>query len=466
VAEIWDRIPIGPCALRILALEGNGSVVAISREHFFKKGNSFNDQDAGRSNEERHECTEIIRRIAGYLRSIRSPKAFQPGLPIYYWHSSVDEWGNVSGSSYPSQYEVGIEAWLLYRDWALGNADPEEGSIALEEARKLADWTLVHCTPKGWAFAGLPATTLTKGTIGGHAEGSAVSLPGIATIARTYIWMYERTGEDDYLEAALVVAKALVKLQKEDGSWSWRIIPETGDPDFAAAYTSQIIEIVRLFRLLDGIFPQASFRKAAAQGLSWIIDNPVRTARWEGYYVDDEGSRQKYISVSHLDAIWTARFLVRHRDEDERYLRIAIGIQDWVEDHFVIYGRETHWGNSSIVSTEPIVPAVIEKPFYQRTVTGHAANWMGLLLDLHQASGDQEYLKKAVSSCRAIKAAVLPNGAVVPESPDRVLLRRPVGESIWFWNVWCVMKGLLEMELFEEAGAQNAGARGGGGRTG
>ena len=102
------------------------------------------------------------------------------------------------------------------------------------------------------------------------------------------------------------------------------------------------------------------------------------------------------------------------------------------------------------MSHEPITPTVIEKPFYQRTVTGHTANWAGLLLDLYRATSEEIYFLKAQAACQAMVAAVLPNGAVSPESPDRILLRRPLGESLWFWNAWSVMKALLEMALFEK----------------
>ena len=111
-----------------------------------------------------------------------------------------------------------------------------------------------------------------------------------------------------------------------------------------------------------------------------------------------------------------------------------------------------HWGNSSIISTEPVTPAIIEKPFYQRTVTGHTANWVGLLLGLYEATNDKVYFAKAVAACNAMLAAILPNGGVVPESPDIVLLRRPAGESLWFWNCWAVMKALTEFELFCQVG--------------
>ena len=112
----------------------------------------------------------------------------------------------------------------------------------------------------------------------------------------------------------------------------------------------------------------------------------------------------------------------------------------------MLFGRELHWGNRSVIASEPVTPAVIEKPFYQRTVTGHAANWCGLLLDLHAACGDPEYLAKACAVGRAMRAAVLPDGAVCSESPDRVLRRRPTGESLWFWNNWSIMKGLIELD--------------------
>jgi len=445
VSSVWDNVETGPCMLRIQALDEKGAVIALSVEQVFKKGSDFDGQRPKTGDYE-----ACIRRIGRYLIHFRTAKAFQPGMPTFLWHSSVDEWGNVSGSSYPSQFEVGVEAWLLYGRWALDKQDHQAAESAFSQARQMVDFMLEHRTPTDWAFPSLPATTLTRGRLGGHQEGNSISLPGAATIARTFVWMYQETGEDKYLQAALNVANSLLPIQNTDGSWPWRIKPESGEPDYAAAYTSQIIEIVRLYDLVNAVYPQKSYRQAAEKGLLWILSNPVKTNRWEGYYVDDPGGMPLYSGVSHLDAVWTARYFVKHRSENQSYLSLARQINHWVEDHFVIYGRETHWGNSSIVSTEPITPAVIEKPFYQRTVTGHTANWVGLLLDLYRAAGDESYLHKALAGCNAIAAAVLPHGAVSPESPDRVLLRRPKGESLWFWNAWAAMKALLEMQMLLE----------------
>ncbi len=454
VAPVWDRVAVGPCALRIQALDAAGRCMGVIREIVFKRGCEFvaddgSDRDGAAEPDaaaDRDAIRACVDRIAGYLVSVRSPNAHRPALPVHLWHSSMNDFGAVSGSSYPSQFEVGVEGWLLYHDWEAA-ADCAVGpDRALSEALRMIDWTLEHRTPAAWAYGGLPATTLTRGTLGGHAEGGSISLPGVATIARTYLWAYERTGDDAYLDAAVVAGEALERSQRSDGSWPWRVQAESGEPDPGADYTSQTIEMVRLFRMLDAVYPRAAWRDAARRGLQWLVANPLRTMRWEGYYVDDFGDRPRYSSVSHLDAVWTARFLVAHRDEDPSYERLARGVCRWVENHFVLFGRELHWGNRSVVATEPVTPAVIEKPFYQRTVTGHAANWCGLLLDLHAASGEPEYLAKARAAGRAMRAAVLPDGPVCPESPDRVLGRRPIGESLWFWNAWAVMKGLIELD--------------------
>ena len=454
VAPVWSRVAVGPCALRIQALDATGHCIGVSREIVFKRGCEFAAADGADTDgaaepdaaAEREAIRRGVDRIAEYLVAVRSPNAYQPALPVYRWHASVNDFGAVSGSSYPSQFEVGVEAWLLYHDWAAANDGAFGPGRALREALRMVDWTLEHRTPAAWAYGGLPATTLTRGAIGGHAEGGAISLPGVATIARTYLWAYERTGDDAYLDAAVTAGAVLERSQRSDGSWPWRVQAESGEPDPGADYTSQTIEMVRLFRMLDAHYPRAPWREAARRGLDWLLANPLATMRWEGYYVDDSGDRPRYISVSHLDAVWTARFLIAHRDEDPAYERHARDLCRWVENHFVLFGRELHWGNRSVVATEPVTPAVIEKPFYQRTVTGHAANWCGLLLDLHAASGDPEYLAKARAAGRAMRAAILPDGAVCPESPDRVLRRRPTGESLWFWNAWAVMKGLIELD--------------------
>lgn len=456
---IWNQVAVGPCQLRILGLNKDDEIIALSPDITFKKGPDHTHPTSRNPQPASSDLAETVRRIANYLATARSPEAYNPESPIWHWHSSVNEWGNVSGSSFPSQFEVGVEALLLCRRWAESAGDESLRSLAAREARGMVEFILDHRFPKDWTLAGLPGTTLTRGRIGGHAEGDMASLPGIATIARTFVWMHEESREQQFLDAAHEAADRLLPYQNEDGSWPWRVQAESGEPDVRASYTSQIIEFVRLYRLLSDKEPNPAYRQAADRGLEWILNHPVRTQRWEGYYIDDPGGMALNSAVSHLDAVWTARYLCAHGEENPDFLSVAQEIESWVENHFVIYGRETHWGNSSIVSTEPVTPAVIEKPFYQRTVTGHTANWMGLLLDLHRATGAEAYKEKADAACAAIHAAVLPQGAVIPESPDRLLRRRPHGESLWFWNAWAVMKGLLEFLHSSSGGAITPAAK-------
>ena len=455
VAPVWDRVAVGPCALRIQARDAAGRCMGVSREIVFKRGCEFvaddgSDRDGAVEPDaaaDRDAIRACVDRIARYLVSVRSPNAHRPALPVHLWHSSMNDFGAVSGSSYPSQFEVGVEGWLLYHDWDRAGGLTVGPDEALREALRMIDWTLEQRTPDAWAYGRLPATTLTRGDDRGACRGRRdlaagrghhrPHLPvGVRADGRRHL--SGRCGRRRRSAGTLAAPRrqlAVAGAGRVRGAGPAGRLHLADHRDGAAVPDARC----RLPARSPGATPPAA---------GWSGCSPIRSAtmRWEGYYVDDFADRRRYISVSHLDAVWTARFLVAHRDEDPSYERLARDVCRWVENHFVLHGRELHWGNRSVVATEPVTPAVIEKPFYQRTVTGHAANWCGLLLDLHAASGEQEYLAKARAAGRAMRAAVLPDGPVCPESPDRVLRRRPTGESLWFWNAWAVMKGLIELD--------------------
>ncbi|MFH1613537.1 MAG: hypothetical protein ABIG61_00425 [Planctomycetota bacterium] len=440
VAEIWDNIAPGFCRMRIQGLDAQSRTVAVSRQYCFTKGYTFDGQK-----QKTLDYKEYIERIARYLLSYRTPMAYEPEQPTCLWHSSTDEWGSVSPGSYPIQFENAVEAFLLYYHWQDAK-QPKEG---FAEAKRIVDWTLDHRSTEDSAAAGLPCTTASKGQLGGRVEGQRLSLNGAATTARTYVWMYHETGDEKYLNAAEQVADTLLKFQKPDGSWPWRINMKTGE--ITDHYSSLVLEFIRLFELLVEIKSNDKYSQARDKALAWMLENPVKTYRWEGYFCDDPGGNyekyEQYSKTSHFGALWVGKYLLDHLEENLDYLSIAVDISDWVENHYVVHGEEMMW-QEGIPANQPHTPAMIEEPSYRRTVTGHPANWLGLLLKLYEATGENLYVYKAIACANAITYSVLADGSVAPEHPDVVMNRRNEGEALWFWNGWYSIKGYVELEEF------------------
>ncbi|MFH1613538.1 MAG: hypothetical protein ABIG61_00430 [Planctomycetota bacterium] len=437
VSSVWEDVPAGFCKLRIEAVNGDGRVLAVSPEYSFFKGKPFDDKKVSPL-----DYKPYVEKVINYVLGYRTPFAYEPDLPPYLWHSSTNEWAGVSEGSYPLQFEYVVEGYLKYYHWPYAR----RVEAAFADARQTADWTLEHRTGEKHAVVGLPCTTAVRGEIYGRKEGPRISLLGAAGIAKIYVWMYRETNEQKYLDAAVEVGEALLKFQNADGSWPWRIHIFSGE--VTDTYTSMLIPFVTFYELLAQVKPDERYIQAKEKALKWILGNPVKTRRWEGYYCDDPGGKyEAYSEVSHLDAIWTAQYLLDHREEDSSYVSIAADICDWAEDHYIVHGKQLIWAKWTCAA-QPNTPAMIEKPSYRRTVTMHNANWIGLLLRLYEATGKKEYAHKAIATANALAKAILPHGAVASDLCDAVLNRRDSGEALWFPSNWYGIKSFVELEEF------------------
>src|SRR5690606_4448113 len=98
----------------------------------------------------------------------------------------------------------------------------------LDRARDLAEWNLAHTTPKDAEYPNLPYSVFTKGKGGGSAGQDSMEIDKSAFLGSAYIALFEVTKEKRYLDGAKAIAETLVRHQSTDGSWPFRVVPETG----------------------------------------------------------------------------------------------------------------------------------------------------------------------------------------------------------------------------------------------
>lgn len=287
---------------------------------------------------------------------------------------------------YPGRHAYYIRTYLAY--WRY-TGDPQ----CLARARQTADWNLERRTPADSMYGSMFYSTIRKGKAGGGIDGDAIMPDKAAQIALRIFELSQATGEAKYRQAAETVATKLVNTQLPAGNWPFRVNPKTGE--VREDYTSSVISQVMLFEALDG--PTGTrWAEPKAKALRWILEGPVKTMVWKGYYEDIPAGDNR----TNFDCIDTARWLIAHRAENPEYLALAKTLHDWLAKEFVDKRKE--WADAEGLREQ-------KRCFY--TEGSRTLQWAALLADLYEATGEASYKQRAVNSLALVTYWMREDGA-------------------------------------------------------
>jgi hypothetical protein len=205
------------------------------------------------------------------------------------------------------------------------------------------------------------------------------------------------------LEYPRHIATVTAKFQAADGSFPYRLNPQTGA--IVEPYTPAVIEFVRL---VDSLVPYGvgdDMLKAQHRALRWMTAYVMATHHWQACF-EDVPQIPPYANLSQFEAEMTIRSLCRHRDEDPTYLPAAEALDRWIEDQFVVFGPESDAFDHPVKG-----PLVFEQFACWYPMEVHTGVWINSLLDLHAATGKAEYLDKAKAAGNAICAQQFDDGS-------------------------------------------------------
>jgi len=208
--------------------------------------------------------------------------------------------------------------------YAAGTDDIESAEQTLEFLPRLADAGLTHRTPAADSqYDGLFWTTVGAREMGGFVEGGAFTHVWNSPIKKSLSRCDKLLREPRYVTAAWEAGLSLGRNQRPEGNWYFRLRPETGE--VAAEYASNAIDPVLFFdalpenpiELAEGQATRRNLGRIAAarkKRLSWIMDNPVKTFRWEGCY-EDIPERPPYAELRWWDASYTLQNILSHKHD-------------------------------------------------------------------------------------------------------------------------------------------------------
>ena len=268
---------------------------------------------------------------------------------------------------------------------------------ALAEAVKLADWNIAHSTPADWPYAMLPWSTFQEKKPGGFVDRNGLMPDKAAIMALGYLQLYEATREARFCKAAEAIANTLAARQRPDGTWPFRVDPKT--EAVIEEYTSSVIYAVRLFESLDKLNGNERYRTSRDKTWNWLVNGPIKTKEFRGFYEDIQPSPDGRINYDCLDTI---RYLLANRTADNGYLEMATDLNLWIEKTFM----------DKIKGFEPAEG--IREQLQCNVVMGiHSLNWASMLLKLAKATGDKAVRQRATQTANYVTYYLQPDNRIV-----------------------------------------------------
>lgn len=266
----------------------------------------------------------------------------------------------------------------------------------LLRARDLADWNLEHQTPGQAAYPNLPYSTFSSGKPGGSKDGESIEPDKAAFIGTAYVTLYEKTKEKKYLDAARAIADTLIRRQNEDGSWPFRVLPQSGkvQQEFGGAPVFYVEFLETFLRHED----KETYRRAHDRALKLMLQRNVAKNLWGTYHEDIVVKPEEYLSAEPMS--FTADYLFRHAKAHPEYIEMGRKILRSME------ARLVHTDGHAAAPA----PAVSEQAGFDHIMPGHTARYCLALADLYQATGDEQVKKKAMSGVNALTYMQSPAG--------------------------------------------------------
>ena len=339
----------------------------------------------------------------------------EPGVPVWIWAATPRH-----EASYPC-ITINNLIWAFLAH--VKNNGPQS-TEALRLARVSADWALEHRHPDSGALPLFPYSTITKGSFGGSVEGASVNLLRASWFAISFVDLYAATGHEPYLAYARHIADTTVKFQDADGSFPYRVNPETGA--ITEQYNCSVMEFVELAEKLDAYGFDARRAMAAQRALEWALAYVCTTNNWKAAY-EDVGETRFYTNLSQMPAQQLVRYLCRHKDDNPAYLPQAVRLNRWIENQFVTFGP-----NDEASPVRVKGPLVFEQFVCWWPMDGHTANWILSLIELHKATGEQVYLDKAKAAANAICAEQYEDGQFSTWGRDFETGESPAKSDNWY----------------------------------
>lgn len=292
------------------------------------------------------DATGKLQPWTAYDNVLKGSMAFIQHCPTKKTNLGDDPWYLISsvmnedGTFRPNQNNQGSNAYWAVETVAKYYAYTGDRT-SLDCARLLLDRIRKFNTPPDWNWANVPRTQ--DNTPDGEYDDPESEPDKMAMVGYAYVRFFRLTGEQQYMEAAVDIAKALfahIQPGDEDNSpLPFRVDLKTGK--VVEQYTANMIAPVLFFDILvdSGLCEYAAPRDALWK---WILEYPMKNNRWSGYYEDVGKHPENYNQQIPME---TARYMLRHPEAAPEYKTQVPALLTWVRGRF---GATKRYGATSV----------------------------------------------------------------------------------------------------------------------
>jgi hypothetical protein len=393
LTPVWIKIPVGQVELKVTAISEGGDNLGIAGERKFYKAAPFKG--------EYHE--PILPYDSSAMLALDN---LMKEDYVKYWlkHGIPDP-----------DYKNYIFSAKIYSALIVGaitHARLKRGTVEAEQSTNLAkivaDYLIEISYEKGSEWESFPPSY--------HASYQGKSLAKVfkskpfmrestnftiiaADVGHAYLDLYDHTGDNKYLKAAIKIAQTYQKTQMENGTWHQMVNYKTGEP--VASLIAIPTGVVNFLERISGdYYGVEGFDKTSEKALNWIMDNPVRDFHWVGQF-EDIVPREPYKNLSREQACDLAMYLFKNRKDQPEALELAEELVRFSEDQFVIWEKPKPLSiskkNPGRLPQNWITPSVQEQYVFWMPVGRAAGIMVETYYTAYETTKDEIYLAKAKS---------------------------------------------------------------------
>ena len=381
LTPVWDKIPNGNIYLKVEGISTNGTDIDLAGSRIFYKSPVF--------------CPPYPEPKYSYKQALLKGLKFlynQPYIKNWYYSGKPDH------KEYPLYcYPAKISGTLIYGMLMYHKYFPENDT-SMVIARKAADYLMKSSEPAGSPLAGFPQVYEGDALTAGRFSKELIMMQPAET-GEVFLYLYEATRDQQYLDYAIHIADTYAKNQLQNGTWYIRINKETGRP-VSEVLCIPIGIINFLTRLIDK-YHQEQFRPIIGPAVTWIMNNPVKTYDWTGQF-EDYAAASPYENLTKYEAAWFAQYLLENKDKDASYEGLARELIAFCEDQFVFWEKPDIYDSFGTLANRWAVPCTAEQYQGYVPVDASSDHMVNTYLKAYKILGEPIFLEKSKALANTI----------------------------------------------------------------
>lgn len=429
LSPVWNSIPPGHVSLSVEALDAAGKVLGTAYEREFLRDFPY----SGPYSPAVRDYREAAIKGALYVHCLPE---------IQHWATS-----DTPDMAYPhNTYPCKIIGATIRNECFIARELPSRRENALAVARGAAAFLVNMSHPEGHPLAFFPPTYYKdlEASKRDWNKGKTMTLEA-ASAGHAFLDLYDLTGEQEWLDRAIGIARTYVRLQREDGSLPIKIDFETAEP--VNDVSAMLHPLLRYFQRLKG-YGLDEFVPAQRKAEKWMDEVAVETFDMTGQFEDvNVKGLQPYQNLTNCTAAPYASYLLDKEDMSEKNLSDALDLIRLSEDQFV------HWAYPDLTEDgfpKKNAPCVHEQYHYEMPVDNSACNVANAWLDYYELTGDLLSLAKAKAMADHMTIQQNANNGMLPTTWEWRDSKRDRNRTFWVNCSFSSVNFLMRMASLKE----------------